>query len=129
MEWRYYPVLELRWGMSKGPSGSNSAICEQTVMKYGRITIGGETSSNLLKQSMIPSTFFIWRHLSFNAGINFIHNHPPAHPWELHQKFALILGLLHSSFCPGGGRGFVGIAPEERAFVYKRFLPFSEFPL
>ena len=41
-----------------------------------------------------------------NAGINFIHNHPPrAHPGDLHQKFAPTLGLLHPSFSRGGGGG------------------------
>ena len=53
---------------------------------------------------------------------------PPRTPGDLHQKFAPTLGLLHPSFCLGGG-GFFGIAPEGRAFVYKRFLPFLEFPL
>ena len=28
-----------------------------------------------------------------------------------------------------GGRGFLGVCPEGRAFVYKRFLPFLEFSL
>ena len=59
-----------------------------------------------------------------NAGINFIHNHPPLPPHtpgDLHQKFALNLGLLHPSFCPGR---FVGKASEGRAFVHKRFFPF-----
>ena len=37
------------------------------------------------------------------AGINLIHNHPPRAPGDLHQKFAPTLGLLHPSFCPGGG--------------------------
>ena len=64
-----------------------------------------------------------------NAIVNFCHYHPssppPRTPGDLHQKFAPNLGLLHLSFCPGGGagRGFVGVAPEARAFVYKRFLP------
>ena len=48
-------------------------------------------------------------------------------PGDLHQKFDPTLGLLHPSFCRGGG--FVGIAPEGQVFVYKRFLPFLEFPL
>ena len=42
-------------------------------------------------------------------------------PRDLHQKFPL--GLLHPSF----SRAFVGVAPERRAFVHKRFLPFLEF--
>ena len=50
-------------------------------------------------------------------------------PGDLHQKFAPTLGLLHPSFCSGGGRGFVGVAPKGRAFVYKRFLPISKFSL
>ena len=37
------------------------------------------------------------------AAISFCHNHPPAHPRDLHQKFAPTLGLLHPSFCLGGG--------------------------
>ena len=53
---------------------------------------------------------------------------PPRTPGDLHQKFAPTLGLLHPSFCPGG-RGFVGAAPEEWAFVYKRCLPFLKFSL
>ena len=61
------------------------------------------------------------------TGINFIHNHPPCTPGDLHQKFAPTLGLLHPSFCPG--RRFVGAAPEGRAFVYKQCLPFLEFSL
>ena len=67
------------------------------------------------------------------AGINLVHNHPPeSTPGDLHQNVAPTLGLLHPSFCIGGGGGgkeFVGIAPERRAFVYKQFLPFLEFPL
>ena len=38
------------------------------------------------------------------AGINFIHNHhPPRTPGDLHQTFSPTLGILHPSFCPGGG--------------------------
>ena len=49
-------------------------------------------------------------------------------PEDMKQIFALTLGILHRSCCPGCG--FVGIvALEGRAFVYKRFLPFFEFPL
>ena len=40
-----------------------------------------------------------------NAAINFCHNNPPRTPRDLHQKFAPTLGLLHSSFCLGGGGG------------------------
>ena len=49
-------------------------------------------------------------------------------PRDFHQKFAPTLGLLHPSFCPAGG-DLLGVAPEGRAFVYKRFLPFLEFSL
>ena len=58
------------------------------------------------------------------AGINFIHNHPPRTPGDLHQKFAPTMGLLHTSFCLGG---FVGIAPEGRAFVKNDFCHFWNF--
>ena len=52
-----------------------------------------------------------------NAVINFCHNHPPPRtPGDLHRKFAPTPGLLHPNFCPGG-RGFVGVGPEGRAFV------------
>ena len=36
-----------------------------------------------------------------NAGINFIHSHPPRIPGNLHQKFDPT--FLHPSFCLGGG--------------------------
>ena len=45
------------------------------------------------------------------AGINFMHNHPPEHPEDLHQKFAPTLGLLHPSFCPGEGGDLSGQLP------------------
>ena len=35
--------------------------------------------------------------------LNFIHNHPPRIPGDLHQKFAPTLGLLHPSFSQGVG--------------------------
>ena len=38
-----------------------------------------------------------------NAGINFIHNHPPAHPRGFAPKISPTLGLLCPRFCPGGG--------------------------
>ena len=58
--------------------------------------------------------------MNANAGINFIHNHPPVHPRGLDQKFSSTLGLLHPSFSPGGGggRGFVGIAHHFWNFHY-----------
>ena len=62
--------------------------------------------------------------MTVNADINFIHNHPPRTPVDLHQNFARTLGLLHPRFARG--LAFVG---EGRAFVYKRFLPFLEFSL
>ena len=37
-------------------------------------------------------------------------------------------GAFESKFLPGR-RGFVGVGPEGRAFVCKRFLPFWEFSL
>ena len=43
-------------------------------------------------------------HSTTDAGIKFIHNHPPpAHPRRFAPNFAPILGLLYSSFCPLGG--------------------------
>ena len=48
-------------------------------------------------------------------------NEKAAAPENLHQKFFPTLGLLYPSFCPGG---FVGVAPEGRAFLYKQCLPF-----
>ena len=54
---------------------------------------------------------------------------PPRTPGDVRQEFAPTLGLLHPSFCPGGGGGFVGVAPEGWVFVYKRCLPFLEFSL
>ena len=38
-----------------------------------------------------------------NSGMTFIHNHPPRAPPGFAQTFAPTLGLLHPSFCPGGG--------------------------
>ena len=38
-----------------------------------------------------------------NAGINFIHNHPPAHPLGFAPKICPYPGLLHPSFYPGSG--------------------------
>ena len=53
---------------------------------------------------------------------------PPRTPGDLHEKFPPPWGILHPRFC-SVGRGFAAIAPEGRAFVYKRFLPFLEFSL
>ena len=63
--------------------------------------------------------------MTVNAGINFIHNHPPAHPRGFAPKICSHPGAFASQLLPGG-RAFVG---EGRAFVYKRFLPFLEFSL
>ena len=52
---------------------------------------------------------------------------PPHTSGDLQQKFTPTLGLLHPNFCPGEGWGFVGVGPEGRAFVHKRFLPFLNF--
>ena len=50
----------------------------------------------------------------------------PALPRGFLPKICPHPGLSHPRFCPGG---YVGVALEERAFVYKRFLPFLEFSL
>ena len=63
-----------------------------------------------------------------NAGINFIHNHPPRTPGDLNQKFDPTLGHLHPSFCPGG-RGTCWGSSRGAGIVYKRCLPFLEFSL
>ena len=43
---------------------------------------------------------------------------------DLHQKFAPTWGFFILVFARGE---FVGVAPERRAFVYERFLPFWNF--
>ena len=56
---------------------------------------------------------------------------PPRIPGDLHQKFGPSWGFCILAFAGGGGeRGFVGIVHEGQAFkfVFKRFLPFLEFP-
>ena len=63
-----------------------------------------------------------------NAVINFIHNHPPAQPRGFAQKVCSHLGAFASYLLHGEG-GFVGVALEVWAFVYKGFLPFLEFSL
>ena len=96
------------------------------------IVSGQGTKKHLIKPEMVPSFHQVLRQISSHsrnyAAVNFCHNHPPAHPRGFAPKFVPTLGLLHPSFCPGV-RGFVGVASEGRAFVYKRFLPFLEFPL
>ena len=57
-----------------------------------------------LKQGKHTCLVMRMEHPRAYAGINFIHNHPPpCTPGDLHQNFAPTLGLLHPSFCPGGG--------------------------
>ena len=63
-----------------------------------------------------------------NATVNFCHNHPPAHPRGFAPKICPHPGAFASQLLPGG-REFVGVAPERRAFVFKRFLPFLIFSL
>ena len=53
---------------------------------------------------------------------------PPAHPRGFEPKICPHPGAFAFQLLPGG-RGFVGRAPKGRAFVYKPFLPFLEFPL
>ena len=62
------------------------------------------------------------------AGINFIHNHPPSHPRGFAPKICPHPGAFAFKLFPEG-RGFVGAAPEGRAFIYKRCLPFLKFSL
>ena len=52
---------------------------------------------------------------------------PPCIPGDLHQKFTPTLGFCNLAFARGWG--FVGVAPEGRAFVYKQVLLFLEFLL
>ena len=62
-----------------------------------------------------------------NAGINFIHNHPPTHPRDLPQKFAPTMGLLHPSFCPGGGGNLLGYLPRDGHLSINDFCHFWNF--
>ena len=63
-----------------------------------------------------------------NTGINFIHKHPPAYSRGFASKICHHPGAFVSKHLPWG-RGFVGTAPEGRAFVYKRCFPFLKFSL
>ena len=64
-------------------------------------------------------------YLSDNAGINFIHNHPPRTPGICTKNlpppwgFSILTFVREAGICWGSSEG--------RAFVCKRFLPFLEF--
>ena len=53
---------------------------------------------------------------------------PRAPPGICSKNLSLPWGFCILAFARGGW-GFVGVAPEGRAFVYKQFLPFLEIPL
>ena len=59
------------------------------------------------------------------AAINFCRSHPPRTPGDLHRKFAPTLGFCILIFVRG--RGFLGLGPEGRAFIYERLLSMNDF--
>ena len=135
--------------MSKSIQSSTCAICSvlvvralKIILESMRYLISSHLISSHLISSHLISSHLISSHLIsshlisshlisshlISSHINFIHNHPPEHSGDLHQKFAPTLGLLHPSFCPGGG-DFFGQLPKGGHLSYKRCLPFSKFSL
>ena len=75
---------------------TNASLASQIRTEYMKSSI---LYDRILRSRIIPLN---------NAGINFIHNHPPpplCTLGDLHQRFAPTLELLHSGICWGSSRG------------------------
>ena len=99
-------------------------MCILLKLQYAKFDVSSLFCSKVIKEKPLgfwldpplvkEGLIVVNRSFCHFSGINFIHNHPPAHPRGFAGKICLHPGAFASQLLPGGGRGFVGAAPEGR---------------